>query len=431
LSTIYNTSFLGSVIMAELSPVLRQATPVVAARGEGVHLYDENGRRYLDFTAGIGVTSTGHCHPRVVAAARRQVGELIHGQYTTVLHRPLLQLTEQLGEVLPAGLDSVFYANSGSEAVEAALRLSRHATGRQNVVVFAGSFHGRTMGAAALTTAGTKFRAGFGPLMPGVAVAPFPTAYRYGWSEEQATAFALAELDHLFATTSSPADTAAIFIEPVLGEGGYVPAPPAFLAGLRQRADAHGIVLVLDEVQTGFGRTGRFWGHQHAGITPDVIVTAKGLASGFPLSAIAAPRELMAKAWPGSQGGTYGGNAVSCAAALATLEVIAEEKLVDNAAEQGRRLADGLRKVAAEHPVIGDVRGLGLMQAGEFTGPDGAPDPATAARAQREACERGLLLLTCGPHANVVRMIPPLVVTAEQVDQAVALWADAVAAARS
>lgn len=417
--------------MAELSPVLRQATPVVAARGEGVHLYDENGRRYLDFTAGIGVTSTGHCHPRVVAAARRQVGELIHGQYTTVLHRPLLQLTEQLGEVLPAGLDSVFYANSGSEAVEAALRLSRHATGRQNVVVFAGSFHGRTMGAAALTTAGTKFRAGFGPLMPGVAVAPFPTAYRYGWSEEQATAFALAELDHLFATTSSPADTAAIFIEPVLGEGGYVPAPPAFLAGLRQRADAHGIVLVLDEVQTGFGRTGRFWGHQHAGITPDVIVTAKGLASGFPLSAIAAPRELMAKAWPGSQGGTYGGNAVSCAAALATLEVIAEEKLVDNAAEQGRRLADGLRKVAAEHPVIGDVRGLGLMQAGEFTGPDGAPDPATAARAQREACERGLLLLTCGPHANVVRMIPPLVVTAEQVDQAVALWADAVAAARS
>ena len=417
--------------MAELSPVLRQATPVVAARGEGVHLYDENGRRYLDFTAGIGVTSTGHCHPRVVAAARRQVGELIHGQYTTVLHRPLLQLTEQLGEVLPAGLDSVFYANSGSEAVEAALRLSRHATGRQNVVVFAGSFHGRTMGAAALTTAGTKFRAGFGPLMPGVAVAPFPTAYRYGWSEEQATAFALAELDHLFATTSSPADTAAIFIEPVLGEGGYVPAPPAFLAGLRQRADAHGIVLVLDEVQTGFGRTGRFWGHQHAGITPDVIVTAKGLASGFPLSAIAAPRELMAKAWPGSQGGTYGGNAVSCAAALATLEVIAEERLVDNAAEQGRRLADGLRKVAAEHPVIGDVRGLGLMQAGEFTGPDGAPDPATAARAQREACERGLLLLTCGPHANVVRMIPPLVVTAEQVDQAVALWADAVAATRS
>jgi len=417
--------------MAVLSPVLRQATPVVAARGEGVHLYDENGRRYLDFTAGIGVTSTGHCHPRVVAAARRQVGELIHGQYTTVLHRPLLQLTEQLGEVLPAGLDSVFYVNSGSEAVEAALRLSRHATGRQNIVVFAGSFHGRTMGAAALTTAGTKFRAGLGPLMPGVAVAPFPTAYRYGWSEEQATAFALAELDHLFATTSSPADTAAIFVEPVLGEGGYIPAPPAFLVGLRERADAHRIVLVLDEVQTGFGRTGRFWGYQHAGIVPDVIVTAKGLASGFPLSAIAAPRELMAKAWPGSQGGTYGGNAVSCAAALATLEVIAEEKLVDNAAEQGRRLADGLRKVATDQPVIGDVRGLGLMQASEFTRADGAPDPAMAARAQREACERGLLLLTCGAHANVVRMIPALVVTAEQVDEAVALWADAVAAARS
>ena len=417
--------------MARLSPVLRQATPVMAARGEGVHLYDEGGRRYLDFTAGIGVTSTGHCHPKVVAAARQQVGMLIHGQYTTVLHRPLLELTERLGEVLPGELDSVFYVNSGSEAVEAALRLARHATGRQNVIVFAGSFHGRTMGAAALTTAGTKFRAGFGPLMPGVAVAPFPTAYRYGWTEEQATRFALAELDQLLATTSPPADTAAMFVEPVLGEGGYVPAPPAFLAGLAERSDAHGILLVTDEVQTGFGRTGRFWGHQHAGITPDVLVTAKGLASGFPLSAIAAPHELMAKAWPGSQGGTYGGNPVSCAAALATLEVIRDERLVDNAAEQGRRLADGLRKVAADHPVIGDVRGLGLMQAAEFTRPDGAPDPATAGRAQREACARGLLLLTCGPHANVVRMIPPLVVTGEQVDEAIAQWAGAVAAAQA
>ncbi|WP_017625879.1 aminotransferase class III-fold pyridoxal phosphate-dependent enzyme, partial [Nocardiopsis chromatogenes] len=216
---------------ARLSPVLKQATPVLAARGEGVHIYDEDGRRYLDFTAGIGVTSTGHCHPKVVEAAQKQVGTLIHGQYTTVMHRPLLRLTEELGTVLPEGLDRLFYVNSGSEAVEAALRLARQATGRQNAVVFEGSFHGRTMGAASLTTSGTKIRAGIGPLMPGVAVAPFPYAYRLGMSEDQAVEYALAELDYLFATVTSPKDTAAFFIEPVLGEGGYVPVPPAFLEG--------------------------------------------------------------------------------------------------------------------------------------------------------------------------------------------------------
>lgn len=417
--------------MAGLSPVLKQATPVLASRGEGVYLYDERGRRYLDFTAGIGVTSTGHCHPRVVEAAQRQVATLIHGQYTTVMHRPLLTLSERLGAVLPEGLDALFYVNSGSEAVEAAMRLARHATGRQNIVVFHGGFHGRTMGAASLTTAGTKFRAGIGPLMPGVAVAPFPQSYRYGWNAEQATRFALDELDYTLATVSAPADTAAFMVEPMLGEGGYVPATPGFLEGLRERADRHGILLIADEVQTGFGRTGRFWGADHFGARPDVVITAKGLASGFPLSAIAAPRELMSKAWPGSQGGTYGGNAVACAAAIATLEVIQDEGLVANAAAMGERLADGMRKIAADHPVIGDVRGLGLMQACEFTErvDRGRPDQEAAARTLRAAAERGLLLLPCGAWGNVVRMIPPLVVTAAQVDEALEIFAAAVRAA--
>lgn len=417
--------------MAELSPALKQATPVLAARGEGVHLYDEDERRYLDFTAGIGVTSTGHCHPRVVEAAQRQVGTLIHGQYTTVLHRPLLDLTERLGEVLPAGMDRVFYLNSGSEAVEAAVRLARQATGRENIVAFHGGFHGRTMGAGALTSSGVKVRAGIGPMMPGVSFAPFPEAYRHGCSEAEAVRFALAELDQLFATVTSPKDTAAMIVEPVLGEGGYIPAPSAFLEGLRERADRHGVLLIVDEVQTGVGRTGTFWGHQHSAVQPDILITAKGLASGFPLSAIAAREELMSKAWPGSQGGTYGGNAVAAAAALATLDVVRDEKLVDNAAEQGARLQEGLRKVAAEHAVIGDVRGRGLMLANEFTTSEGAPDTATAARAHQLAAERGLLLLTCGPHGNVVRMIPPLVVGAEQVDEAVSLWSEAVTAAVS
>ncbi|MFI5779874.1 aspartate aminotransferase family protein [Nocardia sp. NPDC051570] len=406
--------------MTALSPVLKQATPITVERGAGCYLYATDGNRYLDFTAGIGVTSTGHCHPTVVEAARAQVGSLIHGQYTTVMHTPMLALVERLGTVLPDGLDSLFFANSGSEAVEAALRLVRQATGRPNVVVFHGGFHGRTVAAATMTTSGTRFSAGFSPLMAGVHVAPFPTAYRYGWSEEQATDFALRELDYLLTTLSAPAETAAFIVEPVLGEGGYVPGNTRFFQGLRERADRHGILLVLDEIQTGFGRTGKFFGHQHFGVRPDIVTIAKGLASGFPISGIAASRELMAKAWPGSQGGTYGGNAVACAAALATIDVIESEGLVDNAAERGRQLIEGVRARATK--AIGDVRGLGLMVGAEFTTATGEPDTTTASAAQRLAVDKGLLLLTCGAHMNVVRMIPPLIVTAAQVDDALAIW---------
>ncbi|MFD3744293.1 aspartate aminotransferase family protein [Nocardia sp. NPDC058633] len=411
--------------MTELSPVLKQATPVHVDHGAGCYLYDTDGRRYLDFTAGIGVTSTGHCHPTVVAAAQAQVASLIHGQYTTVLHRPLLELTERLGAVLPEGLDALFFANSGSEAVEAALRLVRQATGRPNVVVFHGGFHGRTVAAATMTTSGTRFSAGFSPLMSGVHVAPFPTAFRYGWSEEEATDFALRELDYLLATLTSPAETAAFIVEPVLGEGGYIPGNTRFFQGLRERADRHGILLVFDEIQTGFGRTGKFFGHQHFDVRPDVITIAKGLASGFPLSGIAASRELMAKAWPGSQGGTYGGNAVACAAAVATLDVIAAEGLVDNAAVRGRQLLAGVRELATK--AIGDVRGLGLLVGAEFATATGEPDPETASAAQKSAVDKGLLLLTCGAHMNVVRMIPPLIVTETQVEDALAIWSEVLA----
>ncbi|MGV0581167.1 aspartate aminotransferase family protein [Mycolicibacterium elephantis] len=414
--------------MAALSQILRQATGVLAARGEGVHLYDEQGRRYLDFTAGIGVTSTGHCHPRVVQAAQRQVATLIHGQYTTVMHRPLLTFVERLGEVLPSGLDRVFFANSGSEAVEAALRLARQATGRPNVIVFHGGFHGRTVAAASLTTSGTRFRSGFAPMMAGVHVAPFPDPGHFGWPVEQATDFALAQLDYVLQTISAPPDTAAFLVEPVLGEGGYVPANERFFAGLRERAEAHGILLVVDEVQTGFGRTGRFWGGEHFNAQPDIVVTAKGLASGFPLSGIAASSALMDKAWPGSQGGTYGANAVACAAAVATLDVIADEQLVPNAADRGVQLREALRTVADKYDAITDVRGLGLMIGVEFRDAAGKPDAATAVAVQQEAARRGLLLLTCGAWGQVVRFIPALVVTAEQVDAAVDIWSDAVSA---
>ncbi|WP_407441452.1 aspartate aminotransferase family protein [Rhodococcus sp. (in: high G+C Gram-positive bacteria)] len=411
--------------MARLSPLLLQATPVTVDHASGCYLYGSDGRRYLDFTAGIGVTGTGHCHPHVVEAAQRQVATLIHGQYTTVMHRPLLELVEALGPVLPEGLDSLFFANSGSEAVEAALRLVRQATGRPNVVVFHGGFHGRTVAAASMTTSGTRFSAGFSPLMGGVHVAPFPTAYRYGWSVDEATDFALRELDYLFATVTAPDETAAFVVEPVLGEGGYIPGNVRFFQGLRERADRYGILLVFDEIQTGFGRTGKFFGHQHFDVRPDVITMAKGLASGFPLSGIAASEELMSRARPGSQGGTYGANAVSCAAAVATLEVIRKEGLVTNAALRGDELLAGAQARAT--PAVGDVRGLGLMVGSEFTGADGAPDRDGATAAQHAAARKGLLLLTCGAYMNVVRMIPPLIVTGEQIEEALDIWSEVLA----
>ena len=401
--------------MTSLSPALKQATPVVVDHAQGSWIHGTDGRSYLDFTTGIGVTSTGHCHPKVVAAAREQVGKIIHAQYTTVMHQPLLALTEKLGEVLPEGLDSVFYANSGSEAVEAAVRLARMATGRPNIVVFQGGFHGRTVAAASLTTAGTKFSAGFAPLMAGVHMSAFPYAYRYGWDEATAVAFALQELDYLLQTRTAPNDTAAFLIEPALGDGGYLPTPPAFLEGLRERADRHGIQLIFDEVQAGVGRTGKFWGHQHSTATPDIIITAKGIASGFPISAIAASTETMSKAWPGSQGGTYGGNAVSAAAGVATLEVVEEEGLVENSRARGEQLQAGLREIQGRFPVIGDVRGLGLMQGIEFTAEDGSPDARTAVAVQQATTDQGLLTLTCGPAGNVVRLIPALVVTADEI----------------
>lgn len=416
--------------MTTLSPLLKQATPVVVERALGSWIYGTDGEEYLDFTTGIGVTSTGHCHPRVVAAAREQTGLIIHAQYTTVMHKPLIELTEKLGDVLPAGLDSVFYATSGSEAVEASIRLARMATGRPNIIAFHGGFHGRTVAAASLTTAGTKFRSGFSPLMGGVHIAPFPYAFRYGWDVDTAVDFALKELDYLLQTISSPADTAGFIIEPVLGDGGYLPTPPRFLEGLRERADRHGIALILDEVQAGFGRTGKFWGHQFSSITPDILITAKGLASGFPISAIAASSAMMSKGWAGSQGGTYGGNAVAAAAAVATLAVVQEENLVENARVRGNQLRAGLDSLALDNPLIGNVRGLGLMQGIEFVTDAGEPNGALAGAVQQAAIAENLLLLTCGSAGNVVRVIPALNVSAAEIETGLERFTGALHAAQ-
>mgnify|MGYP002682041352 FL=1 len=411
-----------------VSPVWSRITDIVVERGEGAYLYDVHGRRYLDFTCGIAVTNTGHCHPRVVEAIREQAGRIIHAQVNILYHEPLLRLVEALREVVPSHLDSFFFSNSGAEALEGAVKLARHATGRPNVVVFQGSFHGRTNLTMAMTTSRTVYRQNYQPLAAGVFVAPYPYAYRYGWDAEETSAWCLKELRHLLASQTAPGETAAIVVEPVLGEGGYVVPPVSFLRGLRDVCDEHGILLVADEVQTGFGRTGRFFAVEHFQIRPDIMTMAKGLASGLPLSGVAAPRALMESWIPGTHGGTYGGNAVACAAAEATVRVLQEEGLVENAARLGEVLLAGLRGIQARCPLLGDVRGLGLMAGAEFTLPDGSPATALVKEVVARCLEQGLLLLTCGTYGNVIRWIPPLVVTREQIEGALEIFRGAVAA---
>ncbi len=410
-----------------ISPVWSRITDIVVERGEGAYIFDVNGDRYLDFTSGIGVTNTGHCHPRVVEAAREQVGKIIHAQVNILYHKPLFRLVDALREVVPASLDAFFFSNSGAEAVEGAVKLARHATGRTNVIVFQGSFHGRTNQTMAMTTSKTIYRQKYQPLAAGVFVAPYPYWYRYGWEPEETSQWCLKELRHLLASQTAPFETAAIIVEPVLGEGGYAPPPPSFLPGLRDICDEHGILLIADEVQSGFGRTGKFFAIEHFGVAPDVLIMAKGLASGFPLSGLAAPRALMDKWIVGSHGGTYGGNAVSCAAAEATVRVL-QDGLVENAARMGAVLMGGLRDVQSRCPLLGDVRGLGLMVGAEFTHPDGSPatDVAKAIIARCQADK--LLLLNCGTYSNVIRWIPPLIVTQEQIETALDIFERAVGA---
>lgn len=411
---------------SHLSPVWSRYTDIVAVRGEGAYLYDQNGNAYLDFTTGIGVTSTGHCHPKVVQAICDQAGKLIHGQANIVRHLPLLELVQELQQIVPDGLDGFFFSNSGAEAVEGALKLARHATGRPNVIVFQGGFHGRTVGTMSLTTSKTIYRAGYQPLMPGVFVAPYPYAYRYGWEPEQAAAWCLDELEFLLATQTAPQETAAMLVEPVLGEGGYVVPPALFLRGLREICDRHGILLIFDEVQSGFGRTGKWFSFEHFGVIPDVITVAKGLGSGMPISGVIAPLALMEQWTPGSHGGTYGGNAVAAAAAVATIRTIREEGLLENARARGEQALEGLRCVQAKYPALGDVRGLGLMIGCEFRTPEGLPDRAMAKAVIAGCLENRLLLLSCGPWDNTVRWIPPLITSPEQIDEALRIFEAAV-----
>jgi len=410
--------------LAHLSPVWTHITDIIPSRGEGAYLFDQENKRYLDFTCGIAVTNTGHCHPRVVEAIRKQAGLLLHGQVNIILHEPLLQLVDELLTVVPPALDGFFFSNSGAEAVEGAIKLARQASGKTNIIVFQGSFHGRTVGTMSLTTSKTIYRSKYQPLMPGVFVAPYPYPLRFGWDDAETTRFCLEELEFLLITQTSPQETAAILIEPVLGEGGYVVPSKRFVQSVREICNRNDILLIADEIQSGFGRTGKWFAHQYFDITPDIMTIAKGLGSGMPISGVISRLDLMKKWIPGSHGGTYGGNAVAAAAAVATIQVIKEEKLLDNSLARGAQLMEGLKKWQKTYPEIAEIRGLGLMVATEFRSVGNVPDKTTAKAVAKACLDRGMILLTCGPWDNVIRWIPPLVVTEAQINDALAILKD-------
>jgi len=395
-------------------------TPIV--RGEGSWVYDIEGRSYLDFTSGIGVTATGHCHPLVVQAVQEQASKLLFGQMNCMLPEKTVEYSRAIREVTPDSIDTFFFSNSGSEAVEGAIKLAKVSTGRPNVIAFQGGFHGRTAMTMALTSSKGIYREGYQPLPSGVFFSSFPNAFRDQCDPDVAVRTALADLERLLKTQTMPSETAAMLIEPVLGEGGYVPTPKAFLQGLREVCDRMGILLIVDEIQSGFARSGHMWAHESSEVRPDILVMAKGIASGLPMSAIGASGELMSKWQPGSHGGTYGGGSpLAMAAGLATLQVIHEEHLIENASRQGTYLSNRLRDCLSRLPHRTDVRGPGLMVGVELIGEHG-PDKEFVTNLQHECLNRGLMLLTCGIGGNVIRWIPPVNVSRSEIDEAIDIF---------
>jgi 4-aminobutyrate aminotransferase len=403
-----------------IAPVMAFDTEVIAERAQGIWVYASDGRKYADFACGTAVVNLGHNHPAVVAAAHAQLDRFIHSgcvfRYDT-----LVEAAERLVKITPPAIEKFAFANSGAEAVEGAVKLTRKVTGRQGLVVFRGGFHGRTMGAVSYTTSNAKYRDGYHPVLGSVFVAPFPHGYRWGMTEDQAVDYCLWDLEMMFRHEVSPHNIAAFLIEPVQGEGGYYPAPARFLDELRAVADQHGIKVIYDEVQTGFGRTAEWMASDHYAAQPDVIALGKGIANGLPLSAYGAPAE-MKDAWPkGSHGTTFGGNPVACAAAVAVMDTMGA--LLPHARELSEHAFERLAKIQTDHPTVGDVRGVGLMIGVELVKDteNRVQDPEAFGHLQRYCLERDLVIIDCGPDGNIIRFIPPLVTTREELDWAIDL----------
>jgi 4-aminobutyrate aminotransferase len=411
-----------------ISPSYTRSYPLVAKRGRGVRVEDVDGNEFLDFAAGIAVTSTGHCHPEVVAAIQKQAAELIHISGTDFYNEPLTDLAKKLSAVAPMrGPHRVFYGNSGTEAIECALKLARYHTGRQHIIAFLGAFHGRTMGALSLTASKPQQKRRFAPLVPGVTHVRYPYAYRGctgGPQEKEDFSLGCARYieEKLFKTILPPEEVAAIFVEPIQGEGGYVVAPDNFLRELRAICNRHGILLVADEVQSGAGRTGKWWAIQHSGVEPDIVCMAKGIASGMPLGVCMSKAEIMD--WvPGSHASTFGGNPVSIAAALATIDIL-EREAIGNAGNVGGKILERLYGWKKSHALVGDVRGRGLMIGIELVKNKETREPAAELRNRVEmlAFERGLMILGCGETS--IRLCPPLIVSDEEATVALDILED-------
>jgi len=405
-----------------ISPSYTRSYPMVAKSGRGIVVTDVDGNEFFDFSAGIAVVSTGHCHPQVVAAIQKQAGELIHMSGTDFYYENMVALAEQLSKIAPMpGPHRIYYGNSGTEAIECAFKLARYHTKRQNVIAFYGAFHGRTMGALSLTASKPQQKRRFAPLVPGVTHIRYPDVYRdAGTQDPDAFALSCARFieDKLFRTNLPPEEVAAIFVEPVQGEGGYVIAPTIFMQELRRICDRHGILLVVDEVQSGVGRTGKWWAVEHTGVQPDIVCVAKGIASGMPLGVTITKAEIMD--WiPGSHASTFGGNPVCIAAALATLDVIEREALLKNASEVGGHMLKRISNWPGKHKLVGDVRGRGLMIGVEVVKDKKTKEYAASQRDEivQIAFERGILFLGCGP--STIRIAPPLIVTKEEADVAI------------
>jgi 4-aminobutyrate aminotransferase len=405
-----------------ISPSYTRSYPLVAKRGRGIVVEDVDGNEFFDFSAGIAVTSTGHCHPEVVAAIQKQAGELIHMSGTDFYYESLVTLAERLSKIAPMpGPHRIYYGNSGAEAVECALKLARYHTKRQQVIAFFGAFHGRTMGALSLTASKPQQKRRFSPLVPGVTHVSYPDVYRAGVGPQDADKFALSCAryieDKLFRTILAPEEVAAIFVEPVQGEGGYVVAPTVFMQELRRICDKHGILLVVDEVQSGIGRTGKWFAVEHTGVHPDIVCMAKGIASGMPLGVTMSKADIMD--WiPGSHASTFGGNPVCIAAALATLDVIEKEGLLKNSQAVGEHMMKRMSDWPKKHKIVGDVRGRGLMIGVEIVKDQSTREYGASERDRivEHAFERGVLFLGCGP--STVRIAPALIVTKDEADVA-------------
>ncbi|MBP9115964.1 MAG: aminotransferase class III-fold pyridoxal phosphate-dependent enzyme [Acidimicrobiia bacterium] len=401
----------------KLAPVWFHVTDLEVIKGEGVFVYTPNGDKYLDCTSGIAVTSTGHCHPHVVKAIQKQAGEFIHSQVNCYSHNLLQPLADELEKITPKGIDTFFYANSGAEATEAAVKLAKQSTGKPNIIVFNGSFHGRTHMTMAMTTSKTGYRAGYSPLPSGIYVTPFPKSVGSKKEREDEIDACLDQLKYILLSQSAPSETAAIIMEPEQGEGGYIPAPARFMQGVSNIAKENNILFVADEVQSGFGRTGEFFAMDHYDVIPDILIMAKGIASGFPFSAIGASEELMKK-WPtGSHGGTYGGNPIGCAAALATIEVMNTEGFMQNVRDRGVQLRNGLSTLAEKYSIIDDVRGFGLMVAAEFNDPNGKPDNVRCSDVINHCMQESkVLMMNAGVYGNIIRFMPPLIINEDEIN---------------